>query len=70
VNVAPGWEPREYPRYRQGATRDEREWLDALDDRQLGEHCARLGEIERAVRAYRPRELPNLLALIREGRQA
>ena len=46
--AVPAW-----PRYREGARRDERRWLERLSDRELAEHAAALGQIDKAVKGYR-----------------
>ena len=40
----------EWPRYRQGAKRDERRWLEQLTDRELAEHVAALAQVDKAVK--------------------
>jgi len=50
-----------WPRYREGATKDERRWIDSLDDRELGQHAAALARIEKVVKSFhakgeRPKE--------------
>lgn len=47
------WEPREHPRYREGAGRDERAWIDSMSDRELAQLCAGLGQVDKAVKGYR-----------------
>jgi hypothetical protein len=48
-----GWQPREWPRGREGGLRDEREWIESLDDRELAQLCAGLGQIDQAVKGFR-----------------
>jgi hypothetical protein len=47
------WEPREWPRHREGAVRDERDWIDSLNDRELADLCAALGQVDKAVKDFR-----------------
>jgi hypothetical protein len=44
----PGW-----PRYRKGAKRDERRWIESLTDRELARLAAELYAVEKAVRGFR-----------------
>jgi hypothetical protein len=39
-----------WPRYRRGARRDERRWLESLNDRELAEHVAALHAVDKAVK--------------------
>jgi hypothetical protein len=47
------WQPREYPRRREGALKDERKWIDSLDDRELAQLAAELGRIDKVVKTYK-----------------
>jgi hypothetical protein len=42
----------EWPRYRKGAKRDERRWLEQLNDRELAEHAAALHQVDKAVKDF------------------
>jgi hypothetical protein len=44
------WQPREWPRNREGAIADEKVWIKSLDDRQLAQLASELGRVERVVR--------------------
>jgi hypothetical protein len=44
---------QDWPRYREGAKRDERRWIESLSDRELARLAAELGRVERVVRDYR-----------------
>lgn len=46
------WEPREWPRFREGARADERAWIKQLDDRELAQLAGELGRVDRAVREF------------------
>lgn len=43
----------EWPRYRQGARRDERRWIESLSHRELAELAAGLYAVEKTVRGFR-----------------
>jgi hypothetical protein len=47
-----------YPKRRQGALRDEARWIDSLSDRELAQHAAELGRIDRAVKTFRKKVEP------------
>jgi hypothetical protein len=40
-----------HPRYREGAKRDERRWIESQSDRELAQLAAELHAVERAVKA-------------------
>jgi hypothetical protein len=44
---------RQWPRYREGARKDERAWIASLSDRELAQLAAELGRIDRVVRDFR-----------------
>lgn len=43
------WSSREWPRFRQGAKRDEADWISSLDDRELVRLVRGLASVDRAV---------------------
>jgi hypothetical protein len=43
----------EWPRYREGAKRDERRWIKSLDDQELARLCAELHAVDKAVKGFR-----------------
>jgi hypothetical protein len=43
----------EHPRYREGATKDERAWLRRLDDRELVQVARGLAAVDKAVRDFK-----------------
>ena len=48
----------EWPRYRADALKDERRWVDSLDDRELAQHAAELGRIDKAVATFHAKTEP------------
>jgi hypothetical protein len=54
----------EHPRYREGAKRDEREWIHGLSDRELAELCAELHAVDQAVETFRKPEPPEIGPLL------
>jgi hypothetical protein len=43
----------EWPRYREGAKRDERRWIASLNDRELARLAAELRAVDKAVKDFK-----------------
>ena len=41
-----------WPRFREGAKRDERRWVESLNDRELAQLAAELGRVDKAVKDF------------------
>lgn len=54
------WQAREWPRFREGAIKDEHQWIASLDDRELARLAAGLYGVEKAVKSFeKANEKPN-----------
>jgi hypothetical protein len=42
-----------WPRFREGARRDERRWIESLSDRELAQLAAELHAVDKAVKNFR-----------------
>jgi hypothetical protein len=60
----------EWPRYREGAKRDERHWIESLSDPELAQLAAELHAVEKAVKAYRNPEPPEIAPLLDDPKEA